>query len=50
MTYEQVARLAQQAGLIYFLVIFAGGLAYALWPKNKELFQQAARMPLEDDQ
>jgi len=50
MTYEQIARLAQQGGLIYFVLIFAGGLVYAMWPKNKETFQRAARMPLEDDQ
>jgi cytochrome c oxidase cbb3-type subunit 4 len=49
MTYETVARFAQQAGLIYFGLIFLAGTVYALWPKNRDAFQKAARLPLEDD-
>jgi cytochrome c oxidase cbb3-type subunit 4 len=50
MTYDLVARFAQQAGTVYFLLIFAGGAAYALWPKNKEGFARAARLPLEEEE
>jgi cytochrome c oxidase cbb3-type subunit IV len=32
-----------------FLVIFLGILAYALWPTNRETFEDAARMPLRED-
>ncbi|MDP1631021.1 MAG: cbb3-type cytochrome c oxidase subunit 3 [Caulobacter sp.] len=49
MTYETVARIAQQGGLIYFGLIFLVGIAYALWPKNREAFDRAARLPLEED-
>ncbi len=31
-----------------FVMIFLGILAYALWPRNREKFDAAARMPLED--
>ena len=32
-----------------FVVIFIGILAYALWPANRETFDEAARMPLRED-
>jgi cytochrome c oxidase cbb3-type subunit IV len=31
-----------------FVVIFLGIVAYALWPKNRDRFDAAARLPLED--
>jgi cytochrome c oxidase cbb3-type subunit IV len=46
--YERLANFAQTGGLIYFLVIFAAALTYALWPKNQEKFDEAARLPLSD--
>jgi cytochrome c oxidase cbb3-type subunit 4 len=49
MTYETVARLAQQGGSVYFVLIFLAGLAYALWPKNKKAFDEAARLPFDED-
>jgi cytochrome c oxidase cbb3-type subunit 4 len=49
LTYETVARIAQQGGLIYFAAIFIAGCAYALWPSNKEAFQRMAQLPLEDE-
>ena len=50
LTYEAVARFAQQGGTIYFGLIFMGGLIYALWPRHKEAFQRLAQLPLEDDE
>ncbi|MCG6204735.1 cbb3-type cytochrome c oxidase subunit 3 [Rhodopseudomonas sp. HC1] len=32
-----------------FMVIFFAIVAYALWPKNKSAFDDAARMPLRED-
>jgi cytochrome c oxidase cbb3-type subunit IV len=32
-----------------FVAIFLGILAYALWPGNRETFEDAARMPLRED-
>lgn len=48
LSYEAVARFAQQGGLIYFGAIFACGVLYALWPKNREAFQRLAHLPLQD--
>ena len=50
LTYEMVARFAQQGGTVYFMAIFASGVAYALWPKNRDAFRQAAHLPLENDE
>jgi cytochrome c oxidase cbb3-type subunit IV len=33
----------------FFFVIFLAILAYALWPANRETFEDAARMPLRED-
>lgn len=49
MTYETMARIAQQAGTVYFIVIFLAGCAYAFWPRKKAEFQRAARLPLEEE-
>lgn len=50
MTYETVARIAQQGGLIYFGLLFLAGSAYAFWPSKKAMFQDAARRVLEDEE
>ncbi|WP_375269707.1 cbb3-type cytochrome c oxidase subunit 3 [Phenylobacterium sp.] len=50
LTYETVAQFAQQGGTLYFAAIFAGGLLYALWPRNGETFRRAAQLPLENDE
>ena len=50
LTYETVARFAQQGGLIYFSAIFACGVVYALWPRNREAFKRLASLPLQDDE
>ncbi|MAP93355.1 MAG: CcoQ/FixQ family Cbb3-type cytochrome c oxidase assembly chaperone [Ponticaulis sp.] len=47
--YEILASFAQTGGMIYFILLFAGVLTYALWPKNQETFDQAARSPLNDE-
>ena len=49
MTYETVARIAQQGGTLYFMLIFLAGCAYAFWPTNREAFRQAALLPLKED-
>ena len=46
-TYQAVAEFAQTWGLIYFVVIFAVVLVYALWPSaSQKRFDDAARIPL----
>jgi cytochrome c oxidase cbb3-type subunit 4 len=49
MTYETVSKLAQQGGTLYFVTIFFAALAYAMWPKKKEEFDRAARLPLDEE-
>jgi cytochrome c oxidase cbb3-type subunit 4 len=48
-TYQAAAEFAQQWGLIYFTVVFALVLVYALWPSRKKQFEEAARIPLQED-
>ena len=48
-TYQAVAEFAQTWGLVYFVVIFAAVLVYALWPSRKAQFDHAARIPLRED-
>ena len=50
LTYETVARFAQQGGLIYFGAIFACGVAYALWPRNRAAFKRLASLPLQENE
>jgi cytochrome c oxidase cbb3-type subunit 4 len=32
-----------------FVAIFIGIVTYALWPRNKAAFDEAARLPLRED-
>jgi cytochrome c oxidase cbb3-type subunit 4 len=50
LSYEAVARFAQQGGTLYFGALFAAGLVYALWPKHREAFDRLAQLPLQDDE
>jgi len=47
--FASTLHFAQTGGLIYFLAIFAGVLVYALRPKAKQIFDRAARMPLDEE-
>jgi cytochrome c oxidase cbb3-type subunit 4 len=47
--YEDVLTFAQSWGGVYFMMMFAVALAYALWPSNRTGFEEASRIPLEDD-
>ena len=48
MRYETLADFAQTWGLLYFVLIFAGALAYAFWPSNRDRFARAARLPITE--
>jgi cytochrome c oxidase cbb3-type subunit IV len=48
-TYTFLARIAQGAGVLYFMAIFLAVCAYALWPSNAARFDAAARQPLQDE-
>lgn len=49
MSYEDVLAFSQSWGGVYFMAMFLVALAYALWPSNRKGFQEASRIPLEDD-
>jgi len=49
MTYDEVVSLSQTAGLIFFLILFLGVIAYVFWPRNKAKFDRAAHLPLDEE-
>lgn len=49
MTYETASVLSQTVVLILFVALFVIVLAYVFWPGNKKGFDEAAQLPLEDD-
>ncbi|MCC3246836.1 cbb3-type cytochrome c oxidase subunit 3 [Methylocystis sp. WRRC1] len=48
-TYEAWRAFAASWGLIFFGVIFLGVIAYVFWPSRKKSFDEAAEMPLRED-
>jgi len=48
--YEMLASFAQTWGLLLFIFAFVLVLIYALAPGNKKEFEEARRIPLEDDE
>jgi cytochrome c oxidase cbb3-type subunit 4 len=49
LTYETVSHFVQTWGMVFFIVLFAVALFYALRPGARQTFERAARMPLEED-
>ena len=49
MEYESVRMFAATWGLVALVVMFAVAVAYALWPRNRAKFRDAARIPLKED-
>ncbi|VAW03872.1 hypothetical protein MNBD_ALPHA05-253 [hydrothermal vent metagenome] len=47
--YETLSQFAQTFGLILFVVAFALVLVYALNPRNKKSFDEAKRIPLDEE-
>lgn len=47
--YEAISRFAGTWGLVALVVLFLIAVAYALWPSQKDKFEKAKRLPLEDD-
>ncbi|MEM8701090.1 MAG: cbb3-type cytochrome c oxidase subunit 3 [Pseudomonadota bacterium] len=48
-TYNAFAGFAQTWGLLYFMILFGIVLVYALWPKNRKKFDDAAQIPFRED-
>ncbi|WP_169568394.1 cbb3-type cytochrome c oxidase subunit 3 [Sneathiella limimaris] len=47
-TFQDASHFAQTYGLVYLFGLFLIVLVYALWPKNKDKFDKAAQIPLEE--
>jgi cytochrome c oxidase cbb3-type subunit 4 len=47
--YEDVLAFVQSWGAVYFTLMFAVAFTYAWWPKNRRRFDQAAQIPLKDE-
>lgn len=47
MTYETVATFSQVASLLMFVAMFFAVVAYALWPSNGRVFDEAQRKALD---
>jgi cytochrome c oxidase cbb3-type subunit 4 len=50
MTHQAATALSQTVALILFVALFVGVLLYVFWPGNKKKFEDAAKLPLEDEQ
>lgn len=49
MDYETARVFAATWGLIGLVIMFAGAVIYALWPRNRKRFVDAAQIPLKED-
>ena len=47
--YEDVLAFAQSWGVVYFTLMIVVAFIYAWWPKNRPRFEQAAHIPLKDE-
>ena len=50
MSYEAIRSWAGMAGLFIFIILFVLVLIYVFWPGNKDEFERARRLPLENDE
>lgn len=48
-TYEALRAFSGGWGIIFFGLIFIGVLAYVFWPSRKKDFDDAAEIPLRED-
>jgi cytochrome c oxidase cbb3-type subunit IV len=48
-TYYLLAQIAQQLGVVFFMAVFTGVVIYAVWPKNRARFDEAALIPFKED-
>lgn len=49
MDYLAIEKISQIFALIFFLSLFVAVCIYTFWPGNKERFEKAAELPLNDD-
>ena len=49
MNIESLGQILTSIWTIWAFVLFAGILAWALWPANRRRFEQDAHIPLKDE-
>lgn len=49
MSYDVLAHFIKMGGTVFFTGFFVCTIIYALWPKNKTRFNNAAQLPLLDE-
>jgi len=49
MTYETVRSLSAITGLFIFVGLFIGVLVFVFWPGNQKGFEEASRIPLDNE-
>ena len=49
MDYHVVTHFAHTWGLVYLFIMFVAVLGYALWPRNRRKFRDAADIPFKED-
>jgi cytochrome c oxidase cbb3-type subunit 4 len=49
MDYDTLATFSRSWGTVYLMLVFFALCVYALWPRNKDKFDRASRMPLDED-
>ena len=49
MTHHVATVISQTVALILFIALFAAVVVYVFWPGNKKKFDDAAKLPLDDE-
>ncbi|GGF72862.1 cbb3-type cytochrome oxidase subunit 3 [Terasakiella sp.] len=49
MSLDDIVSLARQLWVVWLLILFLGIIGFALWPRHKDRFDEAANIPLQDD-
>ena len=49
MSYQQVVGIVGTSGLVFAIVFFVGVLVYALRPRSRRKFEDAATIPFKED-
>jgi cytochrome c oxidase cbb3-type subunit 4 len=49
MTHQAATVLSQTVALVLFVALFVGVVVYVFWPGNKKKFDDAAKLPLDDE-
>jgi len=49
MTYQAATVLSQIVALVLFIGLFVAIVVYVFWPGNKKKFDEAAQLPLDDN-